>query len=179
AGTVIITDLSDKKLEIARQFGVDVTVNPKERDLARVLLETTEGRGPDRVIVAAGVPALFTQAVELVARGGTVLGFAANAAKDVATVQVGRLFWDEITIAGSYSSTPFDYPEALDLLHRGQVDAHKMITHRMTLDQLGEAIEMGHRAQDNLKIMIEMSPGAGAEVGHSPSARASAKEDFS
>ena len=58
---VIVTDLCDKRLDVARQVGVDLTLNPGKDDVLAQVQELTEGRGADIVVESSGSPKAFIQ----------------------------------------------------------------------------------------------------------------------
>ena len=71
AGTIIVTDISESRLEMARTMGADLTLNaqtisPQERKEA--VLAATEGVGADVVLECAGVPDTFAEGIDLVRR---------------------------------------------------------------------------------------------------------------
>ena len=69
---VVAIDLADSRLEAAKQFGADITVNNGREDPAEVLASLTDGLGADVTIEAVGVPATFELAAALVRPGGHV-----------------------------------------------------------------------------------------------------------
>jgi threonine dehydrogenase-like Zn-dependent dehydrogenase len=84
AGRIIVTDIRDEALEMARHLGVDEAINAEEVDPVKRVLELTDGAGADLVIDAAsGTPEVglagfdtFYQAVEMVSTGGKILQMA-------------------------------------------------------------------------------------------------------
>jgi threonine dehydrogenase-like Zn-dependent dehydrogenase len=76
AGLSIATDLSDRRLEKAKELYADVGINASQtpvEERVRTVRELTEGVGPDLVIESAGVPGAFIEALEMVRKGGTVI----------------------------------------------------------------------------------------------------------
>ena len=76
AGTIIATDLVDSRLDMAKQMGADVVINvgdttPEER--VEQIQDLTNGVGVDIVIECAGLPAVFSEALDVVRRGGKVI----------------------------------------------------------------------------------------------------------
>src|SRR5271170_3452379 len=69
---VIAIDLSDARLEAAKQFGADVTVNNGREDPLAIVRALTDGLGADVTIEAVGVPSTFELATQLVRPGGHV-----------------------------------------------------------------------------------------------------------
>src|SRR6476661_887371 len=70
--TVIAIDLADSRLEAAKTFGADVTVNNSRQDALEVVRSLTGGLGADVAIEAVGVPAAFELAASLIKPGGHV-----------------------------------------------------------------------------------------------------------
>ena len=69
---IVAIDLSDSRLEAAKQFGADITINNSREDADAIVAELTGGLGADVSIEAVGVPATFEQAVRLARPGGHV-----------------------------------------------------------------------------------------------------------
>lgn len=73
ASTVIVSDLSRFKRELALKVGVTHAIDPANEDVETRVAEITQGKGPDVVIIAAGVSSLVSQAVNVVRRGEELL----------------------------------------------------------------------------------------------------------
>ena len=71
-GRIIAIDLADSRLEGARRFGADVTINNGREDAVAKVMELTGGLGADVAIEAVGVPATFELCTELIRPGGRV-----------------------------------------------------------------------------------------------------------
>jgi Threonine dehydrogenase and related Zn-dependent dehydrogenases len=69
---IVAVDLADRRLDAAKEFGADVTVNNGREDTLARVLELTGGLGADVAIEAVGVPATFELCTSLVRAGGTV-----------------------------------------------------------------------------------------------------------
>ncbi|RYI12526.1 MAG: sorbitol dehydrogenase, partial [Acetobacteraceae bacterium] len=69
---VIAVDFGDKTA-IARSYGAAQTIDPGTEDVAARVNDLTEGHGADVVIEAVGLPATFTQAIDLVCFSGRVV----------------------------------------------------------------------------------------------------------
>ena len=66
---IVVLDVADKRLELAKSFGADVTINNGTEDAVARIMELTEGLGADVAIEAVGVPATFELCTELVRPG--------------------------------------------------------------------------------------------------------------
>lgn len=157
AGQIIVSDINPYRLEQSLQFGADHAVNSKEEDLLDTVMRLTNGNGADHVIISAGIGSLLPQAMECVRRGGTILVFAPFK-KEFVQIPAERFFNDEIKIIGSYSSNPYNYESALQMIQQGIIQADKMVTHRFPLSQLHEAIRCAHDPNEKvLKVLITPS----------------------
>ena len=155
AGLVIATDISEYRLEAAQRFGADVTLHADE-DLPACLRRVNEGRLADLVIVCTGATSAVTQALESVERGGTVLLFAPTGPGVTIPVSINELFWrNDVTLTTSYAGSPADHQMALALIRAGTVPVSQMITHRLSLDEIGEGFQLVADAKNSIKVIIE------------------------
>ena len=135
---VIAIDLNPERLDRARRLGALATLNPKEVDVAKEVRKITSG-GADVAMEVVGSPATFSTALSTVRRGGRlcVVGYSDQAAP----LPLGRLMFFEEEIAGSLGCRPADFPAIVELVRRGRVRLDPMITGRVSLDRLPEAVE--------------------------------------
>ena len=117
---VIAVDISEDKLDLARRWGADVTINAREvPDLVAAIKAETDGRGADAVIDYVGKSATFQAAVESLATGGRAVAIAAM--PESFTFDTRRLVHGEKTITGSRHSTRAEFIETLELMARGVI----------------------------------------------------------
>jgi L-iditol 2-dehydrogenase len=130
------------------------------------VLAATEGRGADAVILAVGGNALIKTAMDAVRMGGRVMLFAQTQHGE-AIIDPGAVCMDEKTLMGSYSSSFEILDEVTELAfggYRNGFDLTQLISHRFSLEQAVEAIEVAsHPKADSMKIMLEPVLGGGAE----------------
>ncbi|MBI2080723.1 MAG: zinc-binding dehydrogenase, partial [candidate division NC10 bacterium] len=113
---VILSEPREHRRAVAKQLGA-TAVDPMREGLPAILREETDGLGPEVVFEAVGHPALLTQALEFVQRGGTVVevGVADPAAR--ATIRPYLLFEKELTLRGSHMR-PYTFHRAVRWLPR-------------------------------------------------------------
>lgn len=143
ARSIIAVDLSDSKLEAAKQFGATQTVNPNNEDIREAVSELTEGRGADYVFVTVGAKAAFDQSFGLMAKGGTVV-LVGMAGIDV-TTEFNPLDLADSSqrILGSKmgsSNIQRDIPNLISLYRQGRLKLDELITARYPLDEINDAI---------------------------------------
>lgn len=121
----ILADIDADRLERAREFGADATVNSRERSLPEAVAGELDGLGPSVVIDGAGVPALLAEACRIAAPAGRVglLGFS-PAPCAVSQQEIVR---KELTLVGSRLNRRF-IPEVIGWLERGALRPAGMIT---------------------------------------------------
>lgn len=155
AGKVIVSDINPYRLEKSIEFGADEAIDSQKEDVVKKVMEITKGKGADIVIISAGIPSLLPQAMECVSRGGTVLVFAPFKDTEIG-IPASRFFNDEIKVIGSYSSNPYNYESAVQMLRNKVFDVEKMITHRFPLSELEKAIQCAHNPSEKvLKVLIK------------------------
>ena len=156
ANKVIVSDMSEYKLRKALKVGCDYAINIGEKDIISEVNQITNGQGVDVIVIAAGVSSLVSDAVNMVRRAGRIIVFSGFDKNKLVTLDASRFFKDEISIIGTYSVTPYEFPEALDLLEKRKLNTDEMITHVFPLDKLSEAIELStDPKQSVLKVIIK------------------------
>jgi len=154
AEKVIITDLVDERLQRAEQLGADETVNVKEEKPVDKVRQLTEGYGADVVIEAIGLPATWEQALRMVRKGGTVLEFGGCPPGTEIKVRTELLHYGEVTVLGTFHTTPGHFKKALNLISSGTIPVKPLITRRMKLDKMRDAFEILTTSKSDLKIAI-------------------------
>ena len=156
ANKVIVSDMSEFKLQKALKVGCDYAINIKEKNIIDEVNKITDGQGVDVIVIAAGVSSLVADAVNMVRRAGKIIVFSGFDKNKLVTLDVSRFFKDEISIIGTYSVTPYEFPEALDLLEKRKLNTEEMITHVYPLKKLSEAIDIStNPEQPVLKVIIK------------------------
>ncbi|MDR3772936.1 MAG: zinc-dependent dehydrogenase [Terracidiphilus sp.] len=163
---VLTSDLYPERHAIAARFGLNDPIDAGRENVVERVFAATAGRGADAVILAVGGNALIKTAMDAVRMGGRVMLFAQTQHGE-ATIDPGAVCMDEKTLMGSYSSSFEILDEVTDLAfggYRNGFDLTQLISHRFSLEQAVEAIEVAsHPKADSMKIMLEPVVGGGAE----------------
>lgn len=124
--TVIAVDLSDDKLELAKQIGAAYTINSKDLNFRQKLEEITDGHGPDVIIEAVGSSTTYLMAIEEVSFTGRVvyIGYA----KDEVSFQTKLFVQKELNILGSRNALPEDFRSVIRYMQKGVFPKEKFIT---------------------------------------------------
>ena len=159
AGDIIAVDVSDFRLDLARKFGADHTLNVrntsvKERmDFVRSL---TEGRGADVVIETTGTPDVLAEGLDLLRRGGTYLEASNFVDAGEATINVHRhLAAKNVLLIGStnHPNTEYDRTMRMMMRHRDNFPWMEFISHRFKLEEATRAMEASFE-DESLKVVF-------------------------
>jgi alcohol dehydrogenase len=150
---IIAIDQADSRLEAAKQFGADVTVNNSREDPLAIIRELTGGLGADVAIEAVGVPATFELAAQLIRPGGRVANIGVHG--QPVTLHLEDLWSRNVTITTGLVDTS-STPTLLRLLQTHQVEPARFITHHFHLDDFIAAYDTFSRAGDTgaLKVVL-------------------------
>jgi len=152
---IIMIDLDDNRLQVARQLGATQSINSADGGAADAVKRLTGGRGVDTGIEAVGVPATFLLCQELVAAGGTIANIGVHGQK--ADLHLERLWSKNIAITTRLVDT-VTTPMLLKTVQSKKIDPALLITHRFKLDQILDAYDtFAHAAETKaLKVIIEI-----------------------
>jgi alcohol dehydrogenase len=157
---IVAVDVCDGRLEAAKRFGADVTINNSRQDPLRVIRDLTgdlAGRlGADVSIEAVGVPDTFELAVKLVRPGGRIANIGVHGAP--VTLDLANQWTRDITITTGLVDT-YSTPTLLNLVASGQINVKPFVTHHFELDEFDEAYDTFSRAAETgaLKVVLTRS----------------------
>jgi alcohol dehydrogenase len=150
---IVAIDLADSRLEAAKLFGADVTVNNGREDAPAIVRDLTGGLGADVAIEAVGTPATFELATQLVRPGGRVANIGVHGAP--ATLHLETLWTRDVTITTGLVDT-YSTPTLSRLVETHQVNAARFATHHFPLDGLMDAYDVFANASETgaLKVIV-------------------------
>ncbi len=153
-GRIVMTDVSEYRLSLARAFGADAALDARE-DIPRRLRELNGGRLADAVIVCTGAASAFKQALQSVDRGGTVLCFATTEPGVDIPVPINEFWRNEIRLIPSYGNSPLDATVAIELIRADRVSVGRLITHRLPIEGAGAGFRLVAAGGESMKVIIE------------------------
>jgi len=150
---VVMVDLDDKRLEVARQYGATAVINSTDGGAVRRVMEMTEGRGVDVAIEAVGVPATFDICQAVLAPGGTLANVGVHGVP--VTLHLETLWDRNISITTRLVDTSTT-PMLLKAVQSGRLQSRKLATHRFALDDIMHAYDtFEHAAREGaLKVIL-------------------------
>jgi len=151
---IIMIDLDENRLEVAKRFGATSTVNGTDGKAAEGVMKMTGDRGVDTAIEAVGIPATFELCEKIVTAGGTIANIGVHGVK--VDLHLERLWDHNISITTRLVDT-VTIPMLFRTVASGKIDPALLITHRFKLDRILEAYEtFGNAAKTKaLKVIIE------------------------
>jgi alcohol dehydrogenase len=151
---IIMIDLDDNRLEVAKHFGATAGINSGDGKAVEVVMKMTAGRGVDTAIEAVGIPATFELCEQIVGPGGTIANIGVHGTK--VALHLDRLWDRNITITTRLVDT-VSTPMLLNILRSHKIDPKLLITHHFKLSNILDAYEtFGHAADTRaLKVIIE------------------------
>jgi threonine dehydrogenase-like Zn-dependent dehydrogenase len=137
---VIAVDISEPRLDLAKELGADVTINSKNDDPIKAILGLTHGEGAEKTMDCSGNPDARLEAV----RSARIWGTAGMVGEggDL-TVEVGRdLMRKQLTVMGSWTFSTVIQAECAQFIADRRLPVEKQFTHRFSLDQAVEAYKL-------------------------------------
>jgi threonine dehydrogenase-like Zn-dependent dehydrogenase len=155
AAPVILLGRNEKRLEMARRMGADITINvQKVKDPITEVKKLTEGRGADYVIEAVGTAETYEMAFAMVRPGGTLAAFGITGADDLMRLKPFDVVLGERKIIGSCAGVGNDWNDAIALLQYGRVNPKLLFSMVVPLEELKEALEELQRNPDLTKVFV-------------------------
>ena len=153
---IIMIDLDDNRLEIAKRLGATAIINSNNEEKAIAeLMQMTNGRGVDTAIEAVGVPASFITCEAIVAPGGIIANIGVHGVK--VDLHLERLWSQNIAITTRLVDT-FNTPMLLKSLEAKKINPKQLISHHFKLSTILEAYDTFQHAAETkaLKVIIDV-----------------------
>lgn len=163
---VIISDISGRRLEMARRIGADHVIDAKQDDtLSRIKEITGEHQvrymeqtasGCDITVESAGTGTTFAQCLEaLKPENGTAI--IAAAYEGQFPLEPNMIIFKYMQVLGSMGYSDREAGEAMDLIGSGLIDRDMLISHRLPLEETPRGFELQADPRASVKVMIVIS----------------------
>jgi len=155
---LIMIDVDDHRLEVARSFGATNVVNSADGKAVERIMALTKQAGVDVAIEAVGIPATFDICQSIIAPGGRIANVGVHG-KPV-ELHLERLWSYNITITTRLVDT-VSTPMLLGVVQAGRLDAKKLVSHRFALSDIMKAYDtFGNAAKERALKVLLTSPAA-------------------
>lgn len=163
AASVVLLDVIEEKLKIARELGFDNVVRSDATDVVDRVRNILEGAGPDVVVEAAGFSPTYNLALDIADRSSRVV-WMGNIDGDLTVPQqrVSSILRKQLSIIGTWNSSIVvpenEWAAVHAMVAEGQIDLARLISHRFKLEELPKAVEMmWEKREPYQKVMINVS----------------------
>jgi len=153
---IVMIDLDDKRLAVAKTFGATTLINSCDGFAAQHVMELTDGAGVDVAIEAVGLPATFAICQAIVAAGGRI----ANVGVHGKPVELHmESLWDRNISLTTRLVDTVTTPMLLKVVRSGKLQPKKLVTHRFAINDIMKAYDtFGHAAKEGaLKVVLTNS----------------------
>lgn len=153
AAKLVVLDLSDDRLALAKKFGADIVLNPKRDNVVELIKEMTEGYGCDIYIDATGAQQSVDQGLKMIRKLGTFVEF--SVFKDPVTVDWSIISdRKELDVLGAHLG-PYCYPLVIEGIANGDFPTEGVVTQILPLSQFAEGFEMVKRGVGSIKVVLD------------------------
>jgi len=163
---VIVTEVSQKRLQLAKELGADVAIDAAKDDPLKKVIELTgagrsfSGKGggcADIVMECSGVALVLQQAIEMARAGGRIV--LVGLFEEDVPINVNHIIHKQLSLISSFNwgKKPVrqEIQEAIKLLAEGKVNVKPLISHQFTLDGIMEAFEVQTKPDQSIKVLIK------------------------
>lgn len=154
---VLATDISDYRLDIARQCGLENVVNPQKESFKDAVRRVFGKQSFKVGFECVGVEATMTDAIENIAKGGVIVVVGVFGEKP--RVDLGLVQNNELTLVGTLMYKREDYLKAVELIKSGEVITAPLMSKHYKMDEYLEAYRFIDQARDRvMKVFIDINP---------------------
>ncbi len=154
---VLVTDVSDFRLDIARQCGLVNTCNPGKESFKDAVLRQFGNTGFQVGFECVGIEATMTDAIETIAKGGTIVVVGVFGEKP--RVDMGLVQNNELNLVGTLMYKKEDYERAVELIGSGEVATAPLMSRHYPMDDYLDAYKFIDQARDRtMKVFIDIAP---------------------
>ena len=150
--TVIAVDVNDGKLEIARGLGAVATINPSSAPRVDKEIKKLTGGGADIAFECIGRRETLSAAFDSLRRGGRLC--AVGFCTEEVPLAFARLMYHEIEVVGALGCPTVEYPRLIELVRRGRIQLEPMVTARMPLEDINDALDLLRRGEGLRTIVL-------------------------
>ncbi len=152
-GKIVAIDMADSRLDAARRFGADLTINNGHSDPVAQIMELTDGLGADAALEAVGVPQTFELATELIRPGGRVANIGVHGKP--ARLHLEKLWIRDVTVTTGLVDT-FSIAQLMRLIVSGRLDPSMFATHHFAMEDTMAAYDTFADAANTGALKVEV-----------------------
>ena len=148
---IIMIDIDDNRLEIAKSFGATITINSSDGNAPEKVMQLTDNAGVDVVIEAVGLSETFDICQSIIASGGNIANVGVHG--KLVTLRLEKLWSKNITITTRLVDAGTT-PMLLKMVLSGKLDAKKLVSHHFSLNDIIKAYDTFKNAAHNHAVKV-------------------------
>ncbi|MCD6504752.1 alcohol dehydrogenase catalytic domain-containing protein [Candidatus Bathyarchaeota archaeon] len=156
-GKLIVSEVDEDRLKLAKRLGADVVVNPREESLIERVMSETEGLGVDAAILSVGVPGVVEEALKALRKKGRLNLFAGFPLNSKASLDLNLIHYKMLHVTASQNAPLTVFKRALKMIADGRINLRPLITGEFPLSGVKHAIERRIRLEGLKPIIINPS----------------------
>ncbi|MDD5017623.1 MAG: zinc-binding dehydrogenase [Eubacteriales bacterium] len=159
AGKIIVTDLSDYKLKLAKEFGADIAINVEtttEAERIDLVRQETRGLGADVVVECVGYPHVVNEGLTMLRKAGVYLEAGNFVDVGATPINMHMICSKNLRIVGMYNHAYTGYRPSMEMMLRDikRFPWDKFISHKFPLKNTEQAIQASME-KDSMKVVID------------------------
>jgi len=156
AKSVMITDLSDFRLDIAKEVGIDFTINPTKSDLSEEIIKAFGPDKADLIIECVGANETIDDAIENARKGTDIIVVGVFGKKPV--INLGFVQDRELRLIGNLMYQTDDYKKAIELVHSEKINLEPLMTTHFRFEEYHKAYKFIEDRKDKvMKVFIDIN----------------------
>ncbi|MDG6925867.1 MAG: zinc-dependent alcohol dehydrogenase family protein [Nitrososphaerota archaeon] len=149
---VFSVDLSEKRREMAKQLGADVTIDPTENDPVELVHRLTDGRGADVAVEMIGRAETVENSVRSVGAGGRVVIMGVSRKDALSRISPFDVMAKEVEIIGS-NANAYGFVPSIRLIESGAIPVDFLVSHEVPISEAQRAFDLC-KSGEGLKVLI-------------------------
>ncbi len=150
---VFVSDVDDRRLEIARELGAYAVFNPTKVDVPGEIKRYTDGRGADACVVTTPAHVALKTGLDSISQVGRLNIYTSYSDTPSLPIDANSVHHSEKLITGSEGRTEHDFLQAVRLLSFRKINVKTLISETYPLEMVGEGIKRA-MSPDTLRVLL-------------------------
>lgn len=153
AAKIIVSDLSDGRLEIAKKMGADVVINPGKENFNDRIMAETKGEGVDVSIEAVGIETTVKQALDALKLSGEAIWIGNNS--PTITINMQQVVTRELKVQGSFLYGLDEFKQVVEFINEKKISVDALISEEISLDDVPKYFDkLAHSPGNMVKVIM-------------------------
>jgi len=154
SSNIIVSDFVEERLDAAKKFGANYTINPKQEDFVERAKELSKNLGGiNKAVLTVGVAGVVEQLMDIVQPQGMISLFAGGGKAFTSSLDLNKIHYKELVLTATQNATPEQFKKAIHLLSSGALNVKGLITHSFPLKEALDAFNLRSELKA-LKVLL-------------------------